>query len=133
MIVADASVVIAALVDEDRSGAWARSRLVKEKVSVPDHLYLEVTSAVRRLERRGELTARRAGAAVEDLMSLPLQVAPLLALLPRCWELRHNLTPYDAAYVALAELRGAALVTADEGLAAAAGPRCTIELTPRDP
>lgn len=65
-------------------------------------------------------------------MSLLLQVARLRSLVPRCWELRHNLTPYDAAYVALAELRGTALVTADAGLAAAAGGRCAIELPPTE-
>ncbi|WP_041790001.1 type II toxin-antitoxin system VapC family toxin [Microlunatus phosphovorus] len=134
MIVADASVVIAALVDENRSGAWARSRLLKDKdkTAVPDLLYLEVASAVRRLEQRGELTARRAAAAMEDLMALPLQVARLRTLLPRCWELRHNLTPYDAAYVTLAEFSESPLVTADRRLAAAAGPRCKIELPPHD-
>lgn len=132
VIVADASVVIVALVDENRSGAWARSRLVNEKVSVPDLLYLEVTSAVRRLEQRGDVTARRATAAIEDLMAMPLQVARLRTLVPRCWELRHNVTPYDAAYVALAELRRARLVTADHRLAAATGPLCPIELVPRD-
>ena len=132
MIVADASVVIAALVDENPSGNWARSRLVSEKVTVPDLLYLEVASAVRRLEQHGELTARHAAAAMEDLMALPFQVARLRTLVPRCWELRHNVTPYDAAYVTLAEFREAPLVTADRRLAAAAGPMCLIELAPQD-
>lgn len=132
VIVADASVVIAALVDENADGAWARSRLAAEKVSVPDLLFLEVASAVRRLEQRGELTARRAAAAMEDLLALPFQVARLRTLVPRCWELRHNVTPYDAAYVALAEFREAPLVTADRRLAAAVGPQCLIQLAPRE-
>ena len=63
-----------------------------------------------------------------DLIELPLQRAPHRPLLRRCWELRHNLTSYDACYVALAEALDVPLLTADERLAGAPGLRCTVEL-----
>jgi len=86
--------------------------------------------------RRTLIDERRAGIALADLADLPLRRAPHLPLLPRCWELRHNLTPYDAAYVALAEALEVALVTADRRLSRAAGIRCAVdvvELTLRFP
>ena len=66
--------------------------------------------------------------AVADLASLPLRRARHVNLLSRCWELRENLTPYDAAYVALAEALDVTLVTADRRMAQAPGPRCTVEV-----
>jgi predicted nucleic acid-binding protein len=66
--------------------------------------------------------------AAPELLDLPIQRAPHLPLLSRCWELRENLTICDAAYVALAELLQADLLTADSRLAAALGPRCGIEV-----
>jgi len=70
----------------------------------------------------------RATQAVADLTVHPIERYPHLALVPRIWELRHNVTPYDAAYVALAEALDGTLVTADGRLARAVGPRCAIEL-----
>jgi predicted nucleic acid-binding protein len=64
---------------------------------------------------------------VADLEQVPLTRCPHVPLLHRCWELRHNLTTYDAAYVALAELLDAALLTADRRLARASGIRCEVE------
>ncbi len=66
--------------------------------------------------------------AVADLSELLIRRYPHRALLPRIWELRHNLTPYDAAYAALAEVLGAPLLTADAKLAGAPGLRCEVEL-----
>lgn len=76
----------------------------------------------------GRLDARRAELALVDLMDLPLERAPHRPLLPRCWELRQNLTPYDASYVALAEALEAVLITADARLAAAPGIRCEVSV-----
>ena len=72
--------------------------------------------------------ARRVGLALEDLRSLPMQRVDHSPLLERCWQLRENLTVYDAAYVALAEALQATLVTGDRRLARASGPRCAIEV-----
>jgi len=78
--------------------------------------------------RRTLTDERRAAFAFADLADLPLRRAPHLPLLSRCWELRHNLTPYDAAYVALAEALDVALVTADRRLSRAAGVGCAVDL-----
>ena len=75
----------------------------------------------------GDLTDRRAAAAVRDLADLPLQRASHRSMVRRIWQLRSNLTAYDAAYVALAEALSATLVTGDRRLAAAPGIRCTVE------
>ena len=82
----------------------------------------------RGLASGGHLDPRRAGLALEDLQELPIQRVEHTPLLPRCWELRDNLTIYDAAYVALAEAFQAPLLTGDRRLARSTGPRCTIEL-----
>jgi predicted nucleic acid-binding protein len=74
------------------------------------------------------LTTRRADVALLDLADLPLERVAHAPLLSRCWELRDNLTPYDAAYVALAEAIAAPLVTADRGLAQTAGAHCEVRL-----
>ena len=76
----------------------------------------------------GALDSRRAGLALDDLAALPVQRAPHLPLLRRCWELRENLTVYDAAYVSLAEALQVLLLTGDRRLARAPGPRCQIEV-----
>ena len=99
-----------------------------EVLAAPELVDLEVVSAVRRLHGAGALDARRARLALTDLIELPMERAPHLPLLTRCWELRDNLSVYDAAYVALAESLDATLVTADARLARAPGPRCRVEL-----
>jgi predicted nucleic acid-binding protein len=122
VIVVDASVIATALGDDSRDGANARARVQGEDLAAPEIIDLEITSVWRRTltdERRAEL-------ALEDLAELPLRRAPHLSLLPRCWELRHNLTPYDASYVALAEALGVTLLTADLRLARAPGIRCHV-------
>ncbi len=86
---------------------------------------------LRKLTIRGDLTTRRAASAVRDLSVLPLRRAGHRSLLTRIWELRGNLTPYDAAYVALAEALSATLVTGDVRLATAPGTRCPIEQLPQ--
>jgi predicted nucleic acid-binding protein len=93
------------------------------------HLFdLEVTQVLRRLEREGTISRRRAGEAVQDLIDLRITRYPHVVLLPRVWRKRHNLSAYDAAYVALAEELGAALLTRDSHLAAASGHAARIEL-----
>jgi predicted nucleic acid-binding protein len=88
-------------------------------VHVPHLAVIETVSVLRAWVRRGELTAERAAAALEDLADLPAQRWPAEPLLGRVWELRENLSAYDATYVALAETIGADLVTLDRRLARA--------------
>jgi predicted nucleic acid-binding protein len=128
VIVVDASVVVTALGDDGPDGERARQRLRGMRLAAPHLIDLEVTSAWRRLAATGDLGERRAEMALADLRDLRLDRVPHGPLLGRCWELRANLTVYDAAYVALAEILGATLLTADDGLASAPGSRCPIEL-----
>lgn len=128
MIVVDASVLATALADDSPDGDRARARLRGERLAAPEIIDLEVVSVLRRRSAIGRLDGRRCDLALTDLVALPLRRTPHRPLLARSWELRHNLTVYDAAYVALAEALEAMLLTADQRLALAAGPRCQIEV-----
>ncbi len=128
MLVVDASVLVVALADDGSDGDTARARLRGEDLAAPELLDLEVASVLRRQAASGLLDASRAEMALADLNASPHQRAPHLPLLARAWELRENLTIYDAAYVALAEALQVALLTGDKRLARAPGPRCEIEV-----
>jgi predicted nucleic acid-binding protein len=127
VIVVDASIITVALADDGSDGDAARARLRGEDLTAPELLDLEVTSVLRRQHAAGALDHRRAVLALDDLQAMPIQRAPHRHLLRRCWELRDNVTVYDAAYVALAELLRTVLLTADQRLAQAPGPLCDIE------
>lgn len=127
VLVIDASVLAPVIADAGEDGRRFRERLHGESIAGPDLLRVEVTSVIRRHVHRGQLTPEQADAAVEDLLDFPITVFPTAPLLQRVWDLRRNLTPYDACYVALAEALGAVLVTADQRLANASGPQCRIE------
>jgi predicted nucleic acid-binding protein len=128
VIVVDAGILVTALADDGPDGDLCRSRLAGQPLAAPHLIDLEVGSVLRRLVRSGGVPERRARLALADLGDLPVERAPATRLLPRCWELRDNLTFYDAAYVALAELLDVALLTADARLAHASGPRCAIQV-----
>jgi predicted nucleic acid-binding protein len=127
VIVVDASVLATALGDDGPDGDHARARLRGERLSAPELVDLEVASVLRRQVQGGEVDIRRAALALADLAALPLRRAPHRPVLARCWELRDNLTIYDASYVALAEALDVTLLTGDGRLACAPGPRCRIE------
>ena len=128
MLVIDASVLAVALIDDGVDGDTVRGRLRGEQLAAPALLDLEVASVWRGLARGGHLDPRRVVLALDDLRALPIQRVDHTALLARCWELRDNLTIYDAAYVALAEALQAPLLTGDSRLSRSTGPRCTIEV-----
>jgi predicted nucleic acid-binding protein len=128
VIVVDASVLATSLGDDGPDGDRARARLRGERLTAPELVDLEVVSVWRRQIRAGALDARRAALALADLAALPLRRTPHRPLLARCWELRDNLTIYDAAYVALAEMLAVPLLTGDGKLAKATGPTCTVEV-----
>jgi predicted nucleic acid-binding protein len=128
VIVTDASVLVVALVDSGRDGDTIRARLRNEELVAPELIDLEVASVLRRHVGGQLLSEERAVAALADLDDLPLVRAPHAPLLPRCWELRRNVTIYDAAYVAVAEAMQAPLLTGDMRLARTYGPRCHIEV-----
>jgi predicted nucleic acid-binding protein len=125
--VVDAGVVVAALIDTADLGFEAR-HLLEASVAAPALIDIEVLSALRRLVSAGTVEAQQAARAVQELRALGFERVRHEPLLPRCWELRANVTPYDAAYVALAEVRRSALVTLDRRLARAPGPRCEFEV-----
>lgn len=128
MIVVDASVLANALANDQADGARVRSRLRGQRLTAPELIDLEVLSVWRRLAAAGALDVARARAALDALAALPMKRITHGPLRQRCWELRHNLSVYDAAYVALAERLQVTLVTADARLANAPGVRCTVEL-----
>jgi predicted nucleic acid-binding protein len=127
VIVVDASIVAVALADDGPDGDSARARLRGEDLTAPELLDLEVASVLRKQHASGALDDRRVALALDDLQAMPIRRAPHRHLLRRCWELRDNLTVYDAAYVALAELLQIVLLTADQRLARAPGPLCDVE------
>lgn len=128
MLVVDASVLATALADDAGDGDRARARLRGEALAAPDLVDLEVASVLRGRLAGGHISARGAELALADLVALPLQRVASLRLIPRCWELRDNVTVYDAAYVALAEALAVPMLTADARLARATGPDCPIEV-----
>lgn len=128
MIVVDASVLAPAIADDGAGGDRVRARLTTETIAVPALADLEVASVLRRAARAGQLDDRRSRQALADLIALPLRRAPHAPLLPRVWELRENVTVYDAAYLALAEALGVVLLTADGRLARVPGRMCEVEV-----
>jgi predicted nucleic acid-binding protein len=130
MIVVEASVVVTALADDGADGEKLRSRLQADgDLHVPELLDLEVAAVLRRIAvMERALSPRRASRALEDLADLPAARYSHRPLLGRIWELRHNLPPYDAAYVALAEALDAVLITTDRRLARCPGLSCELEV-----
>jgi predicted nucleic acid-binding protein len=128
VIVPDASALLVALADDGPDGIRARDALRADRLIAPQLIDLEVASALRGRESAGKVDQGRASLALEALRALPMQRVGHGFLIGRSWELRHNLTIYDASYVALAEATGARVITADARLARSAGPRCPIEV-----
>ena len=128
MIVVDAGVVFALVAGPEAAARNVALRLGSEQMLAPHLVDLEVVSVLRRLVLQREFPPSLAAASVRHLSELDINRVDHAPLLERCWELRDNLTPYDAAYVALAEMAGASLLTTDRRLAGASGPRCPIEV-----
>lgn len=114
VLVVDASILVVALLDDERHGRQARRRLSGERLVAPSHIDLEVLSAWRGLARSGTLPSQRLREAVADLRDLPMQ--------------RVCVTPYDAAYVALGEAFACPLLTADARLARASTSACPVDV-----
>jgi predicted nucleic acid-binding protein len=119
-VVIDASALFELVVKSELAPAVAQAVGATDMVA-PDVVNPEVLSILRRVERRGALTAQRAVQAVDDLMDAPVRRFSTLPLLAEAWSLRANVTAADACYVALARVLGCPLVTADRKLARAPG------------
>jgi predicted nucleic acid-binding protein len=130
VIVVDASALLEALLRTPAAEAVERRLFdARETLHAPHLLDIEVVQVIRRYAAAGEIDQERGRAALADLEDFPLRRYPHGFLLPRVWELRNNLTAYDAVYVALAEALDAPLLTRDRRLAAAAGRHVRVELT----
>lgn len=127
MIVTDASVVIASLVDDGDDGRWAAQLLRSNDLAAPHLMPAEVANMLRRSVLAKELSKELATLAHADLILLRIDLFAYESFARRVWELRGNVTAYDAWYVALAESLGAPLATLDKNLARAPGPRCKFE------
>lgn len=129
MSVVDASAVLEVLLRTPAAPAIeARLFAGGEVLHAPHLIDLEIAQVLRRYASAGQITADRGRTALVDFTDFPIRRYPHDILLPRIWDLRNNLTAYDAAYVALAEVLGTPLLTRDERLAGAAGHRAEIEL-----
>ncbi len=128
--VVDASILVRALVDSGPHGEWAEAVIEGGFLHAPELARVEATNIQRRLERGKKISAAEANAAFEDLQQLNIELLAFEPFAERIWELRHNLTSYDAWYVAVAEALRLPLATLDERLVKASGPTCGF-LTPR--
>ena len=128
MKVVDASVVLEILLQTPLAAAIEERLFTSEQLHAPHLIDLEVAQVLRRFVFRGEIQTERGRAALADYADFPIRRYPHDFLLPRVWDLRDNLTAYDAAYVALAEVLDATLLTHDRKLATAGGHQARIEL-----
>jgi len=127
-VVVDASVLVAATSDGGTEGTWAEGVLAEGDVVAPHPVLVEATNILRRLEASQVLTRLEATAAQKDLLGLDLVLVPFGPFAERVWELRRNVTSYDAWYVAVAEALGLPLATLDRRLSRASGPSCRFRL-----
>jgi predicted nucleic acid-binding protein len=123
-LVVDASMVVAALVDSGTDGRWAEALLADGPLAAPHLLMVEAANILRRSAASGAISVEQASMAHADLLDLRVELFPYAPFAARIWELRENVTCYDAWYVAVAETFNAPLATLDARLASAPGPRC---------
>lgn len=129
MIVIDAFVLANALADDEDDGRTARTELrAAGELAAPDLIDVETVAVLRKRWLSGWMSDDRFDSAVADLERLDFERVPTLRLIRRAYELRANVTAYDATYVALAEALDCELVTGDRRLAGATGPRCPIRV-----
>jgi predicted nucleic acid-binding protein len=125
-VVCDASALTALLIDGGPDGGWATAALTDTDLAAPHLIAFETANIIRRHELTGLISSDQAAQAHADLHDLAIEHWPYELMAARAWQLRANLTIYDASYVALAELLGVTLVTLDRRIGRAPGPRCAI-------
>ena len=129
-LVVDSSTVVAALVDTGPVGVWAGSILRSGPLAAPHLMPVEAANILRRSALARDISAEVASLAHDDLLTLRVELFSYLPIGRRIWELRTNITAYDAWYVALAESLGSELATLDGRLSRATGPRCEFQTPP---
>jgi predicted nucleic acid-binding protein len=127
VIVVDASAALSALLN----AGPARSALAREQLHAPHLIDSEVANGLRRMVVTERLAADSGWSALDVFRRLGMTRYPVFSLLDRVWELRDNLSAYDASYIALAELLDCTVLTADARLSRAPGIRCSLTLVPR--
>ena len=128
-LVCDASAVVALLLDAGPDGRWVTEAVSGSQLAAPTLLPLECSNIIRRHELAGLVSADQAAQAHADLLALSVEHWPYELLGPRVWELRMNLSSYDASYVAVAELTQTPLVTLDRRIGRAPNLGCPV-MTP---
>ena len=128
MIVLDASATLELLYSTEVGELVAERIREEPSLCAPQLLIVECLQVLRRSEQRGEIDAGTAESLVGDLLALDIELYDHLLVATRVWQLRRNLTAYDASYVALSELLRAPLVTTDAKLAGAPGNDAVVEL-----
>lgn len=128
--VIDSGALVAAVADSGAEGVWAEGLLRAGGLVAPHLALVEATNILRRFELAGTLSQLEAREAARDLLEIDLQLVPFLPFAERVWELRHNVTSYDAWFVSVAEELRLPLATVDFKLAEATGPRCRFLLPP---
>ncbi len=131
-VVADASAVVGVLLEGSRGGDWAASQLRGSVLAAPHLMPFEVAHVLRRHEAMAVATRQKVEAAYRGLQDLPVMHLPFALVAERVWELRENLSAYDASYVALAELLTAPLVTLDSRIARSPLVGCEVIAYPGD-
>ena len=126
-VICDSSAVTALLLDSGPDGQWVSAFVRDAALGAPTLLGYETANIIRRHELAGLISPDQAAQAHADLLDLAIEHWPHELLALRAWELRKNLSVYDASYVALAELTGAPLATLDRRIGGAPGLRCTVE------
>ncbi|MDA8371854.1 MAG: type II toxin-antitoxin system VapC family toxin [Nocardiopsaceae bacterium] len=127
MTVVDASAIMELLVDRGK-GKAVESRIRGHRIYAPHLLNIEVLSVLRGLLQKKEITLAEAETARNDFSSLLIELRAHTPLLKRTWELRHNYSAYDAAYIATAEVLETRVLTTDARMSRGTGARCPIEL-----
>ena len=129
-VACDASALVALLLDSGSDGRWVVQALRDADLVAPSLVGYETANIIRRHVLADLISADQAAQAHADLLDLAIELWPHELLATRAWELRNNLSIYDASYVAVAEHTGATLVTLDRRLSGAPGLRCRVA-TPR--
>lgn len=127
-LVCDASSLVALLLDGGPEGRWVADTLSGARLLGPSLVLFETSNIIRRHELAGLVSADLAVQAHHDLLDLGIEQWPYRLLAARAWELRKNLSTYDASYVALAELTQTELITLDARIAGAPNLRCPIRV-----
>ena len=128
--VADSSALVASVVNSGSDSRWVDAAFAGEDLVCPELAIAEASNILRRMELSGRISHTEAADAYAQLLDIDIVLRPFAPYAERIWELRNNLTIYDAWFVALAESLGCSLVTLDRRLSRATGPNCPI-LCPR--